>query len=121
MGRIFNALLLSVMIIGAAITYNMKYRAEEASARVAELKANIGKERNAVTMLKAEWSMLSQPGRLQTVIARYADHFKLQPFVAAQVATLAELPAKPLDLSPAPGVKAVAAASPEKIIAQAQR
>jgi hypothetical protein len=121
MVRIFNALLLSVMIIGAGITYDMKHRAEEAANRVAGLKADIARERDAVSVLKAEWSMLSQPGRLQTVVARYADHFKLAPFSAAQVATLQELPMKPVDAVPAADARALADKGLTKIIQQAQR
>ena len=48
-------------------------------------------------MLKAEWSVLSQPSRLQAVITKYPEHFKLEPFSADQMATLADLPAKPID------------------------
>jgi len=35
MGRIFNALLLTVMIAGAIVTYNMKHRAEVEADKVA--------------------------------------------------------------------------------------
>ena len=63
--------------------------------------------------------MLSQPGRLQQLIARYQEHFKLEPFSASQVATLDEIPLRAVETGPAPGeatvadAGSVAAAMPE--------
>ena len=113
MARIFNAVLLAVMIIGAIVTYNMKHQAEEASDGVARLHQEIAGEKDAINVLKAEWSMLSQPGRLQSVVLRYADHFRLEPFSAAQVATLAEIPARPVDAVTGLIAKTAAAAAAE--------
>jgi hypothetical protein len=95
MNRIVNVVLVVLMMAGAAATYQMKHRAEQAAQRVARLNANIAKERETIALLKAEWSLLSQPGRLQSVISRYKDHFNLEPFAASQVATLDEIPLKP--------------------------
>jgi hypothetical protein len=91
MGRIVNVFLVLLMIAGAGVTYEMKDRASVAA--------------------KAEWSVLSQPARLQAVISRYQDHFKLAPFSASQVATLDEIPLKPAE-PPVALPKAVADAGP---------
>lgn len=90
--RIINFALLAIMIAGAAVTYEMKHRAEQVAVKVARLNANVTKEKEAIAELKAEWSVLSQPGRLQAVIAKYQDHFRLEPFLASQVATFDEIP-----------------------------
>jgi hypothetical protein len=95
MGRIINVFLVLLMIGGAAATYELKNRASVAAQRVARLHVNIGKEKEAIALLKAEWSVLSQPSRLQSVIERYTDHFRLAPFVVDQVATLDQIPMKP--------------------------
>ncbi|MCP4382866.1 MAG: hypothetical protein GY798_15840, partial [Hyphomicrobiales bacterium] len=95
MARLINLLLLGAMIAGAIITYNLKHQAEEAANKVARLHANIAKEREAIALLKTEWSLLAQPGRLQTLIAKYEDHFRLEPFSADQIATLDEIPLRP--------------------------
>ena len=87
MGRILNAVLLIVMIVGAGITYDMKHRAEEAASNVARLQAAIAAEKDAISVLRAEWSMLTQPSRLQGIVTRYSDHFDLQPFAASQIAS----------------------------------
>ena len=56
------------MIVGAVITYNLKHETEKSAARVFRLHTAIAKEREAIAYLKAEWSVLSQPGRLQQLI-----------------------------------------------------
>ncbi len=96
MGRIFNFVLLAAMIVGAIVTYDMKHKAELAADRVAKLQANIAKEKNAIQLLKAEWSMLDQPARLQTLVTRYSDYFQLQTFNSDQIATIDEIPLRPI-------------------------
>ena len=109
-GRIVNVALVLAMVGGAVVTYNLKHEAEKAATRVSRLHIGIAKEREAIAFLKAEWSMLSQPGRLQQLIARYQDHFRLEPFSANQVATLDEIPLRPVSPEPAAGEATLAAA-----------
>ncbi len=95
MGRVFNLILLTAMIVTAAVTYDMKHKAERAADRVATLQSDIAREKGKITLLKAEWSMLTQPARLQATIEQYADHFQLQPFTPDQIASIEEIPLKP--------------------------
>ena len=95
MGRLFNVILLTVMIIGAAATYDMKHKAEQAADRVSALQSDIVREKQRISMLRAEWSMLTQPARLQATVEKYADHFQLQPFSPDQIGTIAEIPMRP--------------------------
>jgi hypothetical protein len=115
MGRIVNLVLLALMLVGAAVTYNLKYKAEVAANRVARLQSNITKEKAQLQILKAEWSMLVQPARLQAVVDVHNNHFLLLPFTPDQLVTLDEIPAKPV---PADPIAAIArAATAEKPIA----
>jgi hypothetical protein len=109
--RIVNVVLIVAMVAGAVVTYNLKHQTEKAANRVARLHAGIAKEHEAIAFLKAEWSMLSQPARLQQLIARYQEHFKLEPFAANQVATLDEIPIRPGSVAPETGVATVADAA----------
>jgi len=97
MGRIVNAVLLAVMMVAAGVTYGLKHRAEVEADNIASLQSAIGSEKQSITMLRAEWSKLTQPSWLQALVTRYNDQFKLQAFSAAQVAILDEVPAKPAD------------------------
>ena len=98
MGRIVNLILLAAMLVGAAVTYDMKHKAELAADRVAALQADIARQKQEIILLKAEWSMLTQPSRLQATIQSYADHFQLQPFSPDQIATIDEIPMKPVTI-----------------------
>ncbi|MCR4281811.1 MAG: hypothetical protein NUV72_02100 [Bauldia sp.] len=94
--RIFNFILLAAMLIGAVITYDMKRKAEIAAADVAGLQAEVAREKDVLALLKAEWSLLTQPGRLQGVVEKYADYFQLAPFAPDQIATIDEIPLRPV-------------------------
>ena len=94
--RILNFILIAAMIVGAAATYTMKRRAEIAAAEVARIQAEVAKEKDRLALLRAEWSMLTQPGRLQGVVEKYADYFELAPFAPDQIATIDEIPLRPV-------------------------
>jgi hypothetical protein len=92
MGRIFNLVLLGVMIAGAIITYDMKYRAGKAAHEVARLHSEIDQEKEEIALLRAELSMLMQPGRIQQVVEQHAEYFGLVPFSTSQIASIEEIP-----------------------------
>lgn len=94
--RIFNVVLVVAMLAGALVTYSMKRDAELAAETVASLEREIAEERDNLAMLRAEWSMLTQPGRLQAVVEQYDEHFQLKPFSPDQIATLGEIPLRPI-------------------------
>lgn len=96
MGRIVNFVLVAAMIMGAILTYDMKRRAESAAEQVAALRAAIALEKDRIAELRAQWSLLTQPGRLQAVVEQHADFFQLEPFTPAQIATIGEIPLKPV-------------------------
>jgi len=97
MSRIVNIVLLTVMLVGAVVTYDMKHKAEKAADRVAQLQSDVVREKEAIQLLRAELSMLLQPARLQAVVDRYADHFKLEEFAPSQYATVDEIPMRPIE------------------------
>ena len=55
---------------------------------------------DSIQTLKAEWSLLDQPGRLQALVDRHADYFQLQPFASDQVVTIDQIPQKPVEPDP---------------------
>jgi len=102
MKRTVNALLVALMVLSAAAVYDMKYEAELSAENVHKVERDIEREREALSLLKAEWSVLTQPGRLQDLAERHADILKLTPMTADHIVTLADIPAKPVE--PAPDV-----------------
>lgn len=115
--RAFNLILLAAMLVVAVVTYGLKRQAEGAADEVARLEREIADERDNLAILRAEWSMLTQPGRLQAVVDQYAEHFRLQPFSPDQIATLGEIPLRPLGREDGVGdlLAKMAASEPGKI------
>lgn len=99
--RYLNLVFVLAVIIGAAVVFDMKMAAERSSERVSELKRQIDEEREAIRLLKAEWSLLNQPHRLQGLAERYSEYLQLQPLEPKQIVQLNDLPVKPVMLEPA--------------------
>ena len=76
----------------AAFVFQVKYRSEAVAERVADLRRAVDEEREAISPLKAEWSYLIQPSRVQDLIERYQARFELVPVMPEQVGTFADLP-----------------------------
>lgn len=103
MVRFVNTLLICLGLLSAAAVYDMKYEAELAEENLRKLERTIVQEKEAISLLKAEWSVLSQPGRLQDLVERHQDILRLQPLTSAQIGTLADIPEKPQVVPAEPG------------------
>lgn len=121
MNRLVNALLIFLMVLSAAAVYDMKYEAELAAENVAKIQREIAREQETISLLKAEWSVLTQPARLQEVVSRHTDILELQAMRPEQVGTLADVPPKPVAVPDAEAGDAVPAkpAAPHARSAQA--
>lgn len=96
MSKILGLLLVCLMVMSAAAVYDMKYEAETGAERVAKLERQVRAEQEAISRLKAEWSVLTQPARLQDLSERNAQLLKLQPMVGTQIAAVSEIPMRPV-------------------------
>ena len=84
--------------------YNGVYRVKAQEKELADLKASIAREGEAIRVLKAEWTYLNQPDRLQALARR---HLALAPTGAKQITVLASLPLRPAtSAAPSPVVEA---------------
>ncbi len=100
----------NIFWIGLALTlgyglYHLKHEVKALEDELFRLNRQILAEQQAIHVLRAEWSYINQPQRLQSLTQRHLD---LQPTRPAQIGTLATLPARPAE-APAP---AIAASSP---------
>lgn len=100
MRRLLNIVMLCLMVAGAAYTFDIKGKAVDAKAELHRLQAEIEIEKETIELLKADWSLLTQPARLQELTERYSDILELQPIAVEQIVQVNEIPAKPIDLSP---------------------
>lgn len=94
-------ILSALAVIAAAIAvFQVKYRADAVAARVAELQRQVDEEKEQLSLLKAEWSFLIQPARVQGLVERHNDRLGLQPLEPGQIGRLRDLddlPPRPAD------------------------
>ncbi len=82
--RVVNLLLATFVVAAAFVIYELKYESRELTQRVAELKSSIRAERDALAVLRAEWSHLNRPERIAKLARK---HLGLQPMKANQILT----------------------------------
>lgn len=83
---VVTAFLFSVISVGLVA---VKTRVQDMETRLATLQRDIRADRDAIRVLKAEWSHLNDPSRLK----RLADaYLKLAPVAPAQIASVKALP-----------------------------
>jgi hypothetical protein len=103
MTRSVHIVLIAAMIVGAVITYHFKYQAERAADRVALLREQVAAERDALSFVRAEWSILTQPARLQELIELHEAELGLASMDVDQIGELDQIPRRPV---PEPAVVA---------------
>jgi cell division protein FtsL len=82
--RVFNLILVGCVVTLAYVIYEQKYQSEGLVIRVAELQQSIKGERDAVAVLRAEWSHLNNPERIERLARK---HLGLRPLQAKQLLT----------------------------------
>jgi cell division protein FtsL len=90
--RIIHFFVICALVISAAYVYRIKMDSTSRMEKVVKLRADIREERNQIASLKAEWSTLTAPGRLQGLAER---HLPLKPVDASQFDSLKNLPPRP--------------------------
>ncbi len=98
MFRTSDIVLIAVMVAAAAMTYTIKRNAEVQMTAVHRLKAQIRTEEDTIELLKADWSLLTQPARLQKLTELYQSQLELAPVGARQIVGLDALPPRALTI-----------------------
>ena len=98
--RLLNICVIAALFVAAAYVYKIKYESTQRAEQVAKLRAEIRREHDAIAALRAEWSRLDSPARIQELAKR---HLALRPSEQRQLDRLDQLPERPSDLTP-PGV-----------------
>ena len=95
--RLLHVVVLAALVLAAADVYKIKYESTLQAEKVAKLRADVRREQDAIANLRAEWSKLDRPDRLQVLAQR---HLTLKPLEARQFDALERLPARPIELVP---------------------
>ncbi|WP_337266993.1 cell division protein FtsL [Oryzifoliimicrobium ureilyticus] len=107
--RTFDVILIGVMTAAAAATYTIKHRAELKLEDVHKLEAEIKLEKDTIDLLKADWALLSQPNRLESLVNTYNGELQLQPTPSTSLVRPTELPMLKSQVPPPEVVEAKAA------------
>ena len=97
MMRVVHLLVIGALVAAAAYVYKIKFDSTRQAERLAKLRMEIRQEQDAIAALRAEWSKLDTPARVQELAKR---HLKLQPVDPRQFESLRNLPERPPDLVP---------------------
>jgi cell division protein FtsL len=110
--RLLNICVIAALVFAAAHVYKIKFESTRQAERVAKLRMEIRREHDTISALRAEWSKLDNPVRIQELASR---HLALRPIDARQFDRLNGLPERPPSLVPpdAPDPIGVLIAKPE--------
>ena len=95
--RLLHIVVLAALVLAAADVYKIKYESTLQAERVAKLRSEVRREQDTIALLRAEWSRLDRPDRLQELAQR---HLTLKPLEVRQYDTLDRLPERPVELVP---------------------
>ena len=95
--RFLNAALVVAVLVAASIVYGLERESRLADGRLAKINREIAEEREQIRRLRAEWSYLNTPARLEKLAVKHLQHVA-SPI--SQVIKLNEVGAKVPGLTP---------------------
>jgi hypothetical protein len=94
--RTLNFILLFTCVLGFIGVYALKYSVEETAAEKAAIERKITQQEGELSLLKADWAYLNQPGHVAPIVARHVEVLALQPVEPEQFGGFASLPMRPV-------------------------
>ena len=91
MFRTSDVILIAVMLSAAAFTYKTKHDAQAMMNQIGQLETQIELEKDRIDVLKADWSLLTQPGRLSKLAEAYEEELGLGHVEPKQIVNHAAL------------------------------
>jgi hypothetical protein len=103
--RFLNLCVLVLLVVAAAYVYEIKFESTLRAERVAKMRGDVQRERDAIGVLRAEWATLENPARIQGLARR---HLHLRPAEATQYDALDKLPERPQQIVQPPPIDVIA-------------
>jgi cell division protein FtsL len=113
--RFVNICLVLGLVALAYVIYQVKYEARALDEEIASLGKQIDEERDALAVLRAEWSLLNRPERVERLAQTY---LKLAPAQPRQLVTVDTVSDRDFDRT---RLEVAAPATPSPAIAQASK
>jgi len=98
--RLLHMVVLAALFLAAADVYKIKYESTLQAEKVAKLRGEIRREQDTIANLRAEWSKLDRPDRIQELAQR---HLTLKAADIGNYDPLDRLPERPIPIVP-PGL-----------------
>ena len=87
--RLLHLIVVAALVTAAVYVYKIKFDSTLQAERIAKLSADLRRMQDINASLRAEWSQLDNPSRIQGLAER---HLKLRPVEATQFDALDHLP-----------------------------
>ena len=92
--RVVNIVALAITVMFAFGLYKLKYNTSILADQFVQLQRDIEQEQRALRVLKAEWSHLNRPERIQGLAVK---HLALKPLDPGQILEIKDIPFSPVD------------------------
>ena len=93
--RILNLVVVGVLILAAAYVYRIKFDSTVQAERLAKIRSEVRRERDAIAGLEAKWAELDNPARIEALAKRFLPLKQIEP---SQYSSLDQLPERPPEL-----------------------
>ena len=93
--RNLNILLMITSVIALAAVYGLKFSIEHTANEKTALIALINSQESDLSLLKADWAALNQPGHIEPIVRRHQEALGLAPVQQKQFGSFADLPMRP--------------------------
>ncbi len=108
--RFVNICLVLGLVALAYVIYQVKYQARGLDTEIASITKKIDEERDAIAVLRAEWSLLNRPERIERLAQKY---LKLAPAKPLQLVTVDSVSDRDFDRTRVEEKPAPVAAAPK--------
>ena len=93
--RNLNILLLFSSVLMLAGVYALKFSIEHTASERTALIAHIDLQEGDLSLLKADWAVLNQPGHIDPIVRRHQAALAIAPVQQEQFGSFAGLPMRP--------------------------
>lgn len=95
MMRSLNILLMFLSIVMLTGVYALKFSIEGTASERTALQAQISDQEGQLSLLKADWAVLNQPGHVDPIVRRHQAELAVEPVKQEQFGSFADLPMRP--------------------------
>ncbi|RUT35115.1 hypothetical protein EMQ25_03965 [Arsenicitalea aurantiaca] len=95
--RTLNFILVLTSILGLVAVYGLKFSVEETASSKFALERTIEAQEAELSLLKADWSFLNQPGHIAPIVQRHEAALALVRIDQKQFGSFNDIPMRPAE------------------------